>query len=105
MTSYQGSLWLLGGGLAVVSDIWSSQDGQNWELVSSSAPWGSSTLVGHALFQDKIWVFGGHGHSPSLSIDLSDDRVTDPSTLDLNVWRSTANCKPLFLVTLLTESY
>lgn len=39
-------------------DIWKSDDGINWEIVTS-VPWISRSLPGFIVCQDKLWFFGG----------------------------------------------
>jgi leucine-zipper-like transcriptional regulator 1 len=47
------------GNLPHRSDIWSSSDGANWELITENAPWGKRRSPSMAIFQDKIWLIGG----------------------------------------------
>ncbi len=42
---YNGYLWIMGGAWndsVTLGDIWKSSDGQNWELVTNNAQWGTS---------------------------------------------------------------
>lgn len=43
------------------SDIWSSEDGINWNLVTDKAPWGKRRSIQAVVFQDKIWLIPGWG--------------------------------------------
>lgn len=59
-------LWLLGGvgGNAPhyeenYGDIWNSEDGKNWKLVTNNAPFGPRRAGESLVFQNKLWVFGG----------------------------------------------
>jgi hypothetical protein len=61
--SFQGKLWLLGGWnpayLPVTnSEVWSSEDGVNWKLVTL-APWERRHDAGYAVFNNKMWIVGG----------------------------------------------
>lgn len=74
---YKDKLWLMGGlnGNGFVekpevvrygeaphfSDIWASEDGINWNLVTDKAPWGKRRSIQAVVFQDKIWVIPGWG--------------------------------------------
>ncbi len=59
---FKNKLWLIGGvqpGLAGEKDIWVSEDGKNWQLLTNNPPWpgrhGHCTL----LFKERIWILGG----------------------------------------------
>lgn len=74
---YKDKLWLMGGlngngfveksGLVRYgetphfSDIWLSEDGINWNLVTDKAPWGKRRSIQTVVFQDKIWLIPGWG--------------------------------------------
>jgi len=74
---YQNKLWLMGGlnGNDFVtkpgvvrygeaphfSDIWVSEDGIDWNLVTDGAPWGERRSIQSVIFQDKILVIPGWG--------------------------------------------
>lgn len=63
------------------NDVWRTQDGENWELVTSSADW--SARPGHVavVADDQIVVFGGFG----LSTDPTDPfRPSNP----IDMWAS-----------------
>ncbi len=72
---FRDQLWVMGGWFdsfeAPPRDVWSSPDGQQWELVKQSAPWLHSDLAMSITFQDKMWMLGGWyngrlpGHSAS----------------------------------------
>jgi hypothetical protein len=75
VVTWNNSLWLIGGleGNDVVtvngtveywnaphkSDIWKSEDGLNWTLVTDNAPWRNRRSVSSVSFQDKMWVMAG----------------------------------------------
>ena len=43
------------------SDVWSSEDGINWQKTLSNAPWGERRSATVAEFKDKMWLMGGWG--------------------------------------------
>ncbi len=72
---YKNSLWVMGGldGNSVTkgkmveywkaphfSDVWKSNDGSNWELITNKAPWGKRRSLPIVVFKDKIWLIGGY---------------------------------------------
>jgi hypothetical protein len=78
---YNGSMWLIAGapssgtGYATfANDVWSSTDGVNWSLVSDSAGFRPRAGLTSVVFQNKMWVIGGHySLPPSYStVDLDD---------------------------------
>lgn len=61
-TVFKDKIWIIGGkdeGNTVLSDIWSSSDGANWNLETDAAPFGA--IKGHAVivFNDKMWIYSG----------------------------------------------
>ncbi len=77
VVAYQDKMWLMGGLNAndfvispgVVgyekaphfSDVWASEDGINWNLITDKAAWGERRSIQTVVFQDKIWVIPGWG--------------------------------------------
>ncbi len=77
LMEYNGRLWLMGGlnanGYVIepnyveywraphFSDVWVSDDGINWELVTENAAWGKRRSVQAIAFRDKIWLIPGWG--------------------------------------------
>jgi hypothetical protein len=55
-------IWIIGGGATndVKKDVWNSEDGKNWKLVTSSATFGIRTGHQSVVFDDKMWVIGGN---------------------------------------------
>jgi hypothetical protein len=43
------------------SDVWTSDNGKDWKLVTNSAPWGKRRSMQLVVFKDKMWVIGGWG--------------------------------------------
>lgn len=74
---YNNKLWLMGGlnGNNFVerpevvkyekaphfSDVWVSEDGINWNLITDKAPWGKRRSIQVVVFQDKMWLIAGWG--------------------------------------------
>jgi hypothetical protein len=70
LLEFQGKLWVFGGYHAsnngvnggLLNDVWSSADGITWTeevLNDSSTSFTPRTNHASAVFQDKIWIFGG----------------------------------------------
>ena len=62
---FKDRMWFMGGwyngrlpGHAATDEVWSSQDGGQWELVSN-AGWSPRMGAGAVVFRDKMWVLGG----------------------------------------------
>lgn len=43
------------------SDVWVSEDGVNWNLVTDKAAWGQRRSIQVVVFQDKMWLIPGWG--------------------------------------------
>jgi hypothetical protein len=62
---FQGRMWILGGnhgkelGEQPENDIWSSVDGTVWTRAVENAPWSKRTNHAAAVFNGRMWVFGG----------------------------------------------
>jgi hypothetical protein len=65
---FNGKMWLIGGWdpYDVVnfpescnSEVWSSEDGLNWQLVVKKAPWEGRHSAGYVVHQGKMWILGG----------------------------------------------
>lgn len=58
---FNNRIWVFGGFTtgSSFSDIWSSDDGVNWQLHSSSAPWGIRQEMGTVVMDGKLYVMGG----------------------------------------------
>jgi hypothetical protein len=67
-----------GGGFArPLRDVWCSNDGNAWTMLTQNAAWSPRVYPGVAVFDDKLWVFGGS----------APDRTGDASWLN-DVWSS-----------------
>jgi hypothetical protein len=83
---YQDKMWLMGGlngnGFVVrpgevkygeaphFSDVWVSEDGINWNLVTDKAAWGKRRSIQAVVFKDKIWVIPGWGPFTGLKSEV-----------------------------------
>ena len=66
---FHDKLWILGGALSsgrsdqtptqFLSDVWSSEDGMNWKLVTQNAPWADRDTPVSLVFDNKMWIIGG----------------------------------------------
>jgi Concanavalin A-like lectin/glucanases superfamily len=95
--SFQGKMWLLGGwNEAYVpvtnSEVWSSEDGVNWTLVTI-APWERRHAAGYAVFDNKMWIVGGDKNTGHYQNDVwsSADGVTWEKVTDSVPWANRAS--------------
>jgi len=74
---FQDKIWLMGGlngngfqdkngnvlywKVPHYSDVWSSKDGRDWQLVIKNAPWSKRRSIQAVVFKNKIWLVGGWG--------------------------------------------
>lgn len=59
---HDDKMWIIGGDVNqghYQNDVWSSSDGQKWNLVSNDVPWAPRALHYTVTFQNKIWIIGG----------------------------------------------
>ena len=68
---FQNKLWLFGGlssgkdfkgaygDLPHKSDIWATEDGKDWQLITNNASWGERRSLQIVEFEDKLWLIGG----------------------------------------------
>ncbi len=66
---HNGRIWLFGGGNYVpeyqaFNDVWSSEDGVHWTLVTPAAPWSPRLWFSAAVYRGHIWVLGGWSRVP-----------------------------------------
>lgn len=59
---FQNKMWVMGGvkDKTLYNDVWSSEDGVNWELEIEHAPW-CKRQINHTIlvYKDKMWLLGG----------------------------------------------
>lgn len=64
---FNNRLWVIGGSAGIgggiestlKNDVWSSADGMNWTLVTSSANFSPRGDMGVAVFDNRLWVIAG----------------------------------------------
>ncbi|MBI2298813.1 MAG: exo-alpha-sialidase [Armatimonadetes bacterium] len=59
---HRGKLWIVGGDCNqghYHTDVWNSDDGAHWTLVTAELPWAPRALHHTVAFRDRIWVMGG----------------------------------------------
>lgn len=72
LVEFKGKMWLLGGTenyyfgdkKSLKNDVWSSTDGQTWQLATASAGWTPRAYHQAAVLNGKIYVFGGGNYVP-----------------------------------------
>lgn len=66
--TFQGQMWLLGGWNPkdqknfpndCNSEVWTSRNGREWQLVNPAAPWEKRHTAGYVVHHDRLWVVGG----------------------------------------------
>ncbi len=72
---FQDKLWLMGGGAQnrhqrPLRDVWCSEDGVNWEIISEEAPWSPRLWFAQAIYRGCIWVLGGWLPEPGNMNDI-----------------------------------
>ncbi|GAA3513489.1 hypothetical protein GCM10022393_29100 [Aquimarina addita] len=79
LTEFNDKLWMIGGVDLVtgpLSDIWSSDDGENWNQVVSNAPFGNRYDHATIVHNNKLWVIGGGNEVWSSSDGLTWTELT-----------------------------
>jgi len=59
---FNNKMWIIGGDANqghYQYDIWNSENGRTWNLITDSVPWGPRVLHYTVVFKDKIWIMGG----------------------------------------------
>lgn len=84
--AFKDKMWILGGwyngrleGHGATNEVWSSGDGEHWELVTPAAGWSPRISAGIVEFKDKLWILGG----------TENYYFGDESSLKNDVWSST----------------
>jgi hypothetical protein len=63
--AFNDHLWFFGGAEyhqvnhPAYNDVWKSKNGIEWELVTEHASWPGTAWFGFAVFDNKMWLFGG----------------------------------------------
>ncbi|MDD8015155.1 MAG: galactose oxidase [Acidobacteriota bacterium] len=61
---FQNKLWIMGGGFRSpkaipTNDVWCSEDGVNWTLVTAAAEWKPRLWFSTVVYRGRMWVIGG----------------------------------------------
>jgi hypothetical protein len=68
VAAFNDKLWMVGGqefnfgtlqGDSLFNDVWNSEDGIHWHLVTSSAPWKGRGFGKLVSFKNRLWLLGG----------------------------------------------
>ena len=69
--TFKGKMWILGGTSHyfngekhLLNDVWCSENGKKWDLVSRHAPWAPRAHHSTIVFKDRIYVMGGGNYWP-----------------------------------------
>jgi hypothetical protein len=64
--AFKDRIWFLGGwyigrlpGHGATNEVWSSEDGKDWELACPAAGWSPRIAAGVAVLRNRIWILGG----------------------------------------------
>jgi hypothetical protein len=88
---FEDKLWLFGGGYgyyfvpleSMTDEIWASEDGNAWNLISDSPGWEARGEHASVVHDRKLWVLGGVGKESGLLNDVWHSPPTT-SPADLN---------------------
>jgi len=64
-------MWVLGGwsqATGNVGDVWHSLDGRQWQRLETPTQWKARHEHSVFVFQDKLWVAGGHAQPLSSEV-------------------------------------
>ncbi|MDO6747588.1 hypothetical protein [Gilvimarinus sp. 1_MG-2023] len=78
---YQDVLYLLGGRNqdnpnSLYSDVWSTTDGINWQLVTNSAGFPAQAMANIVTWQDTLYLLGGDANGPNADVYTSNNAVS-----------------------------
>lgn len=92
---FSGKYWFMGGKepklgrSSFFNDIWNSTDGENWSLVTDSAPWSKRGNFNLFVFQNKLWLIGGIDNLQTLNdIWNTTDGITWQKITDHGPWQT-----------------
>lgn len=74
---FKDKLYVIGGrnsALVALSDVWCTDDGQNWQQVVSGAPWGTRFKMNVVVLNNRMYLIGGNS---SAGVPYNDVWVTD----------------------------
>jgi hypothetical protein len=63
---FNGQMWTFNGGnggatTTTTASVWGSADGNNWQLKLAQIPWPADIRSSSAVFNGRLWKFGGNG--------------------------------------------
>ena len=66
---FNDKIYVFGGGNYLpeykgYNDVWCSSDGENWEQVTSSAPWHDRLWFSSVVYRGRLWLMGGWSNHP-----------------------------------------
>ncbi len=102
--AFKDRMWIMGGwyngrleGHGASNEVWSSENGIDWDQVTSSAQWSPRLASGLVEFKGRMWLIGGtenyyFGNESSLKNDVwsSDDGRTWRLEIDKAPWSARA---------------
>lgn len=64
VVAFAGKMWVISGGSwkptnDVSNDVWCSEDGKNWTLVTDHAPWQGRIWFTSVAYRGHLWILGG----------------------------------------------
>lgn len=70
------------------SDVWVSDDGENWQLVSEQSPWGDRRSIQIVDFKGKMWLMGGWSPEYGYKNDIwsSEDGINWTRETEFAAW-------------------
>ena len=93
---FDGKMWLMGGGVyntnypnnTVVNhnDVWCTTDGKTWEMVAVAAAWQERRFHASAVYDDKMWIIGGHTHGNRNDVWFSADGANWVEAVGDPIW-------------------
>ncbi len=92
---FKNKLWIISGSIDPTSpynninDVWSSVDGNSWEVATDSAEFPGVFAAGSVVFDNKMWIMGG------LASDEYNDAIWNSS--DGITWNLVTNTQPFSL--------
>src|SRR3972149_3152536 len=69
--TYNNKIWVMGGVIDFNNeykhDVWCSENGREWTLVTSSAEWEPRSGLETVIYDGKMWIFGGGDFSRGIT--------------------------------------
>jgi hypothetical protein len=101
--SDDGTLFIMGGQAnndALLRDVWSTVDGENWNEVAYEASWTGRKAFGMVTFNKNMWIAGGIiANGASNSIYSSFDGVPDSNSRACRAETQTCrSCNPVHVI-------